>query len=42
MATPELRWPMTAMMSLSAMMFLALATPTSGLAWSSKGTNSTL
>ena len=32
MATPELRWPITAMMSLSAMMFLALATPTSGLA----------
>ena len=42
MATPEFRWPMTAMMSLSAMMFLALATPTSGLAWSSNGTKSTL
>src|SRR6266478_4012355 len=42
MATPEFRWPITAMMSLSAMMFLALATPTSGLAWSSKGTSSTL
>ena len=33
---------MTARMSLSAMMFLLLATPTSGLAWSSKGTSSTL
>ena len=33
---------MTPRMSLSAMMFLALATPTSGLAWSSNGTSSTL
>src|SRR6266536_3138017 len=37
MATPEFRWPMTAMMSLSEMMFLALAVPTSGLAGSSTG-----
>jgi hypothetical protein len=32
MATPEFRCPTTPMMSLSAMMFRALATPTSGLA----------
>src|SRR6267142_1049965 len=42
MATPEFRWPITTRMSLSAMMFFAFATPTSGLAWSSKGTRSTL
>src|SRR5881296_2264411 len=42
MATPEFRWPMTTMMALSAMMFFALDTPTSGLAWSSYGTSSTL
>jgi hypothetical protein len=42
MATPELRCPITARMSGSLTSCLALATPTSGLAWSSKGTSSTL
>src|SRR4026207_2188241 len=42
MATPEFRWPTTRRMSLSAAMLAALATPTSGLAWSSNGTSSTL
>src|SRR5450432_4008766 len=41
-ATPEFKWPTTARIDASLTMFWAFATPTSGVAWSSKGTYSTV